>query len=159
FEKVDIQQYNLGIRVEDLDKKTEALIVDETLDIRNPREAYSSIYRSSGEVFDNERFDALITVYNRENEDVVFREKQKLRTDDQGKMHIEIGNGVVQEAGYQYFNLKDGNYCAEVLTPLDYTNPMLMLSLLGVLGLFFAFLLKREDKTSGYGLEQPNKTE
>lgn len=159
FEKVDIQQYNLGIRVEDLDKKTEALIVDETLDISNPREAYSSVYRSSGEVFDNERFDALITVYNRENEDVVFREKQNLRTDDQGKMHIEIGDGVVQEAGYQYFNLKDGNYCAEVLTPLDYTNPMLMLSLLGVLGLFFAFLLKREDKTSGYGLEQPNKTE
>jgi hypothetical protein len=29
--------------------------------------------------------------------------------------------------------------------------------LLGVLGLFFAFLLKRDDKVSGYGLEQPNK--
>lgn len=39
----------------------------------------------------------------------------------------------------------------------DYTNPMLLLSSTGVLGLFFAFLLKREDKVSGYGLEQPNK--
>ena len=94
-----------------------------------------------------------------ENNDVVYKEKQNLRTDDQGKMHIEIGEGVVQEAGYRYFNLKEGTYCAEVLTPLDYTNSMLMLSLLGVLGLFFAFLLKRDDKTSGYGLEKPNKTE
>lgn len=41
----------------------------------------------------------------------------------------------------------------------DYTNPILMLALLGVAGLLFAFLLKKEDKTSGYGLEQPNKRE
>ena len=39
----------------------------------------------------------------------------------------------------------------------DYTNPILMLALLGFAGLIFAFLLKREDRTSGYGLEQPNK--
>lgn len=39
----------------------------------------------------------------------------------------------------------------------DYTNPILMLAGLGILGLIFAFLLRREDKTSGYGLEQPNK--
>lgn len=159
FEKLNIDQYNLGIRIEDLDRKTEPLIVDETLNIANTDEPYSGIYRSSGELISNEKFDALITVYNRENNDVVYKEKQNLRTDDQGKMHIEIGKGVVQEAGYRYFNLKDGTYCAEVLTPLDYTNPMLMLSLLGVLGLFFAFLLKRDDKTSGYGLEKPNKTE
>lgn len=41
----------------------------------------------------------------------------------------------------------------------DYTNPMLMLAVLGVLGLVFAFLLKREDRVSGYGLELPNKME
>lgn len=39
----------------------------------------------------------------------------------------------------------------------DYTNPLLMLAGFGFLGLVFAFLLKRADKTSGYGLEQPNK--
>jgi MFS family permease len=38
----------------------------------------------------------------------------------------------------------------------DYTNPILMLAGLGVLGVIFAFLLKKEDKVSGYGLEQPN---
>lgn len=39
----------------------------------------------------------------------------------------------------------------------DYTNPVLMLTLLGVLGVVFAFLLKKDDKVSGFGLEQPNK--
>jgi len=39
----------------------------------------------------------------------------------------------------------------------NYTNPILMLSVLGVLGLIFAILLKKADKTSGYGLELPNK--
>ncbi len=39
----------------------------------------------------------------------------------------------------------------------NYTNPILMLAVLGVVGVMFAFLLKRADKTSGYGLELPNK--
>ncbi len=41
----------------------------------------------------------------------------------------------------------------------NYTNPTLMLAGLGVLGVVFALLLKREDKTSGYGLELPNKVD
>jgi MFS family permease len=41
----------------------------------------------------------------------------------------------------------------------DYTNPVLMLAALGLVGLLFAFLLKKEDKTSGYDLEKPNKVE
>lgn len=40
---------------------------------------------------------------------------------------------------------------------LDYTYTILMLSILGILGIFFALLLKREDKTSGFNLELPNK--
>jgi MFS family permease len=39
----------------------------------------------------------------------------------------------------------------------NYTNPIVMLAALGIFGLVFAFLLRREDKTSGYGLELPNK--
>ncbi len=38
----------------------------------------------------------------------------------------------------------------------DYTNPILMLAFMGVLGVIFALLLKRDDKVSGFGLEQPN---
>lgn len=41
----------------------------------------------------------------------------------------------------------------------DYTNPMLMLAGLGLLGFVFAFLLKRDDKVSGFGLELPNKAD
>jgi predicted MFS family arabinose efflux permease len=39
----------------------------------------------------------------------------------------------------------------------DYTNPILMLAGLGLIGVVFALLLKQDDKTSGYGLELPNK--
>ena len=39
----------------------------------------------------------------------------------------------------------------------DYTNPILMLAALGLLGVVFAVLLKRDDKISGFGLESPNR--
>lgn len=38
----------------------------------------------------------------------------------------------------------------------DYTIPMLIFGSFGVLALIFAFLLKREDRKKGYGLELPN---
>ncbi len=39
----------------------------------------------------------------------------------------------------------------------NYTYAILMLAVIGIVGVLFAFLLKKEDKTSGYGLELPNK--
>jgi MFS family permease len=41
-------------------------------------------------------------------------------------------------------------------TTYDYTYPMLIFMMFGVLALIFAFLLKIEDKKKGYGLELPN---
>ncbi len=41
----------------------------------------------------------------------------------------------------------------------DYTMALVMLALLGIAGLYFSIMLRREDKTSGYGLEEPNKME
>jgi nitrate/nitrite transporter NarK len=38
----------------------------------------------------------------------------------------------------------------------DYQYDILMFTLLGILALLFAFLLKREDRIKGYGLEKPN---
>ncbi|MCD7976296.1 MAG: MFS transporter [Tannerellaceae bacterium] len=38
----------------------------------------------------------------------------------------------------------------------DYTLPMAIFTCFGVLALFVALMLKREDKKKGYGLEQPN---
>lgn len=39
----------------------------------------------------------------------------------------------------------------------DYTKALIMLGFLGIAGLVFSWLLKHEDITSGYGLEEPNK--
>ncbi len=39
----------------------------------------------------------------------------------------------------------------------NYTYAILMLALIGIVGVVFAILLKREDKTSGFGLELPNR--
>jgi nitrate/nitrite transporter NarK len=41
----------------------------------------------------------------------------------------------------------------------NYTIPMLIFTLLGVLAIVFALLLKAEDKKKGYGLESPNITD
>ncbi len=38
----------------------------------------------------------------------------------------------------------------------DYTIPMIIFTCFGILALIVGFLLKREDKRKGYGLEQPN---
>lgn len=44
----------------------------------------------------------------------------------------------------------------EKVTSYDYTLPMLIFMGFGILALMFAFLLKREDKKKGYGLQLPN---
>ena len=58
---------------------------------------------------------------------------------------LDISNPLVTPEG-----IKNGTMV------YDYTNPILMLAFMGVLGVGFALLLKRDDKVSGFGLEQPN---
>jgi MFS family permease len=49
------------------------------------------------------------------------------------------------------------NGVADVTVPVyDYTYPMIIFAILGVLAVFVAMLLKAEDKKKGYGLELPN---
>jgi MFS family permease len=45
----------------------------------------------------------------------------------------------------------------EGVAKYNYTYSILMLAIIGILGVVFALLLKREDKTSGFGLELPNR--
>lgn len=42
------------------------------------------------------------------------------------------------------------------VTQYNYTIPMLIFACFGFLAIFFAFMLKAEDKKKGYGLEKPN---
>ena len=44
----------------------------------------------------------------------------------------------------------------KTITHYDYTLPMILFTVLGVLALVVALLLKAEDKRKGYGLEKPN---
>ncbi len=96
-------------------------------------------------------------VYDPENDVLVWEENMRFYLEDDGSFDIPMGLGRLAYANPNYFGVHDGNYSAEVIKPLDYTNAMLVFSLLGFFGFIFAFLLKREDKTSGYGLELPNK--
>jgi MFS family permease len=43
------------------------------------------------------------------------------------------------------------------MAKFNYTYSILILALIGIVGVVFALLLKHDDKTSGFGLEQPNK--
>jgi len=54
--------------------------------------------------------------------------------------------------------LEEGTIDPQVAaTSYDYTNPLLMLALLGVAALILGFVLKYVDKKNSYGLELPNK--
>jgi len=53
--------------------------------------------------------------------------------------------------------LKAGEISPQVAAvSYDYTNPLIMLAVLGVAALFLGFILKAVDKKKGYGLELPN---
>lgn len=97
-----------------------------------------------------------VVLFDQEN-NRVWEENFRFYLDKQGSFELLMGYGRLVYADPAYFGLLDANYEAEIIKPLDYTNAMLVFSLLGFVGLVFAFLLKREDKTSGYGLELPNK--
>jgi MFS family permease len=45
----------------------------------------------------------------------------------------------------------------EGMARYNYTYAILMLGIIGIVGVVFALLLKHEDKTSGFGLELPNR--
>lgn len=98
-----------------------------------------------------------ISLYDEATNNKVWQENIRFYLDEDGNIKLPMGYGRLVFADPLYFGLEEGMRQAEVIKPLDYTNAMLVFSLLGFIGLIFAFLLKREDKTSGYGLELPNK--
>mgnify|MGYP006275695073 CR=1 FL=1 len=156
---INFNEHHLGIRIKNIENEDKPVTVvkRDTFALNDITKDYSKPYKVDGKTLKDENFDAMVTLFDWKTGDVVYQEKRAIHTNKEGVMKFKIGTGSVQKANYNYMNFEDGEYCAEIMEPLDYTNAMLMLSLLGVLGLFFAFLLKRDDKVSGYGLEQPNK--
>ncbi len=51
------------------------------------------------------------------------------------------------------------NDAGKIITQYDYTLPMMIFAATGLLAIFVALMLKREDKLKGYGLELPNIAE
>ena len=101
----------------------------------------------------------LIISSKKPGSEIVWIEEQKYADIIDNNNLVSLSQGKIIWANKDYFNWDSGNYSADIITPLDYSNAVLLLSFLGVLGLVFAFLLRRDDKTSGFGLELPNKTE
>lgn len=159
FQSLDLQHSDLDLRVKDIEEEKIIFEKDKISDVSVDNENRFNISKEGKKNYKDESFDALITLTDQKTGNIVYQEKQALYIDKEGNLKLKFGLGTVEEANYDYTTFEDGKYCAEIIEPLDYTNAMLMLSLLGVLGLFFAFLLKRDDKVSGYGLEQPNKME
>jgi len=88
---------------------------------------------------------------------VVYEESHSVKTDENGNFTLHIGKGQISKPEMEANKRNvviDKKYALELRTPLKYTSTVLMFAGLGILGLIFAFLLKREDKTSGYGLEK-----
>lgn len=159
FKHLNLKGLDLGITIQDVDDDTVTLIRKEPLEGPFGENSidYKKVIKDDGEEYKDETFSILITLFNRDTDEVVYKEEKAIFTDDNGAFEVQIGTGTVAKVNYNYIKFNEGTYCAEMIEPLDYTNAMFMFSFLGVLGIVFAFLLKRDDKVSGYGLEQPNK--
>ena len=88
---------------------------------------------------------------------ILWIEEQKAKKVILNGGRLKVGDGRIVKVDKELFNWNDNNLSMEIQVPINYSKVVLLLSFLGILGLIFALLLKREDKTSGYGLELPNK--
>ncbi|MCK4406496.1 MAG: MFS transporter [Bacteroidales bacterium] len=95
----------------------------------------------------NAFFKGIGWVLDKSNPEVVAKiEAVRASLEAQGLSNIEISNKMQEmQLGID-----------RVIPAFNYTNPILMLVGLGVIALFFAFMLKKADKKQGYGLELPS---
>jgi MFS family permease len=159
---VDIQRMRLlqdtfFYEIRKIDKESEKTIVSERMNI-NKNFSFSIENNVTSGLLKKDKLKIIITTKKTGGE-IVWGEIQKYAEIQKNNNLIILGNGKIISANKNYFKWHSENYSTVITTPLDYSNAVLLLSLLGVLGLLFAFLLKREDKVSGFGLELPNKTE
>lgn len=143
-------------KLEIMDGKKEVTAYHDHFKMNDDKEFYGKAEAGLPEKYLKSLNDGQLTIIS-ETGDIVWKEELEFHIGENREFEFLIGRGKLLEADKTYFGFDSNNYAIEVIKPLDYTNPMLMLSGLGFLGLLFAFLLKREDKVSGYGLEQPNK--
>jgi MFS family permease len=88
---------------------------------------------------------AVLNIFNSETVEQIASIKEGFVA--QGLTNVQIGEKMIE--------LK----AAGEIPAYDYTNPILMLVVLGCISIVLAFLLKKADKEQGYGLEKPNIVE
>ncbi|MFP4289361.1 MAG: MFS transporter [Bacteroidales bacterium] len=151
---LDVYTYTAEISLE---QKSEAdLVIYDGIFNRDENDVFKEEVPAAFEHLYGQTHDGVITLFHEENEKV-WEESITFYIDENGLFEVIMGQGKVLYAENMYFGISNKIHTAEIIKPLNYTNPMLVFSILGFFGLFFAFLLKREDKTSGYGLEEPNR--
>ncbi len=99
----------------------------------------------------------LFSLWNETENMPVWKESFDIYADKNGSFEFIPGKGVLEFAKVAYFDLQKPENVVVVNVPLNYRNAVLMLAFLGVWGVLFAFLLRNTDKTSGFGLELPNR--
>jgi len=158
FTTLNFTQDTFYVEVKDIKKDSEIILKDRYV-LDSDNYIIESVYKSSfGDLVSDKEIKLELTLFDNEHDkNPVLREIIKTKTDTEGKYSMDISEGKISFADGKFFSWADGKFYLEVKTPLNYTNAMIMLAFLGVLGLLFAFLLRRTDKTSGYGLELPNK--
>ena len=161
FLDVDIQRMRLArdtfyCEIKKADKGSEDIVTNEQIFINDDYNfPVSENIRSN--ISEDGDLEIIITDKNKGGT-VIWAEVQKaMELADNNT--VSLGNGKVIQADSDYFQWAPYDYYVSIAVPLDYSRAVLMLSLLGIAGLVFALLLKREDRTSGFGLELPNKTE
>ena len=137
-------------------KNDEDIVVFEGDFNLDENQAFVSVLRDDNGVLERGRYRGVVKLFDPEGQ-LVWEESTRFFVDPAGQFEVIMGQGSVLYADRSYFDITRDSVSAEIIKPLNYTNPMLVFSVLGIFGLIFAFLLKREDKTSGYGLELPNK--
>lgn len=98
----------------------------------------------------------LIKLVDLSNKETILKEKHNAFFDKEEFLKLKLGRGKILFANIDYLVWSE-NTIIKIKTPLNYTFAILMFAFLGILGIIFAILLKREDKISGYGLERPSR--
>ena len=162
FLDVDIQRMRFAndtfyCEIKRIDKESEYTVARERIMI-NHDFSFSVSDSIKNNITQKDNLKIIISTMNRKGK-AIWTEEQKGEDLLNSKNVIGLGKGKIILADRDYFEWTPCNYYINITTPLDYSKAVLMLGFLGILGLVFALLLKREDKTSGFGLELPNKTE
>lgn len=91
-----------------------------------------------------------------------FFSSQSLVVSDNNSLLVELPKYTYGEMGtvlqFRNSNNQPVQKFHKIISFYNYTIPMMIFAGFGILAIIFAFLLKREDKKKGYGLELPNIT-